>query len=110
MINGQFMGEETSKKLIAGIERGIQNENDEQIRILNERQLTGSAGQGDPSDIDLETQDKLRASLRDMRDGSYDFVENKGMLVNEDEEGEADRVYNTAKYVTMAAMRVARKL
>ena len=38
-INTSVLGEEKAKMVMAGIEKGVQNENDEQIRIFNERNI-----------------------------------------------------------------------
>ena len=48
--------------VMAGIEKGVQNENDEQIRIFNERNID------DP---------EVRHQILKMRDKSYDFTERK---------------------------------
>ena len=48
--------------VMAGIEKGVQNENDEQIRIFNERNID------DP---------EIRQQILKMRDDSYDFTERK---------------------------------
>ena len=57
-INSVVLGEEMTKKIQAGIERGIQIENDEQIRILNEIKV-------DKKDPEIA---KLRKSILSMRD------------------------------------------
>lgn len=42
-INGSIVPESLHKSVLAGMEKGLQNEADEALRILNERGLTGKA-------------------------------------------------------------------
>ena len=54
-------------------------------------------------------QDKeLRASIIRMRDEGYDFVQELGCQSEEDMSESDKRVYDGAKYATLAAMRSAR--
>ena len=93
-INTKILGEEKAKMVLAGIEKGVQNENDEQIRIFNEKNID------DP---------ELRQQILKMRDDSYDFTERKEIIVDEDN-GPQDPLYQTAKFTTQAVMRLARKV
>ena len=69
-VNTQLLGEEKAKMVLAAIEKGVQNENDEQIRIFNERNID------DP---------QIRKQILKMRDDSYDFTDRKEIKVDEDE-------------------------
>ena len=93
-INTQILGEEKAKLVLAGIEKGVQNENDEQIRILNEKNID------DPV---------VRAQILKMRDESYDFTDRKEIKQNEDNATQ-DPLYQTAKVATQVLMRFARKV
>ena len=82
-LNSVILSNELNNKIAAGMERGIQIENDEQLRILNERNIDKS----DPTNA------MVRKSLIKMRDESYDFTERENIIVNEDaEDGEGDKM------------------
>lgn len=52
-----LLGKERSELLLYSLEKGLQDENDEQLRILNEQSIT---------------EEGLRKHIREIRDSSYD--------------------------------------
>ena len=79
----------SSKELVAGIERGLQEEHDEQLRILN------AEGVQAPD---------LRKTIIAMRDEGYDLAQENGL------QGESTPLSDAARYATVASMRLARSL
>ena len=84
VLNTAAFGEERAKRVLSGIEKGIQNENDEQLRILNERGMLGKQDESkDESQILSEKQ--MRKTILDLRDQSFDFSESKEIQIDEDD-------------------------
>lgn len=54
---GALMGEQSAKVVVSGLEKGMQDEHDEQLRVLNDRELQ---------------EPELRRLLIEMRDGGFD--------------------------------------
>lgn len=115
VVNTQIWGEDRAKKVLAGIEKGIQNECEEHIRIMNERDMTGRPVEGEGENPNLQRDKDIRKMVLNIRDESYDFVERQQMIVDEDKAG-ADMpqdqyyLYQASKYATVGMMRLARKV
>ena len=60
-----FMGKEKTDVMIGGIEKGIQDDIDEQLRMLNDKQIEDK---------------ELRQMIIKIRDNSYDLMEESGKL------------------------------
>lgn len=76
VVNTQIFGEERAKKVLAGMEKGIQNECDEFMRIMNDRGMTGRADPDSEADPTTTERDKeIRKTVLNIRDESYDFME-----------------------------------
>ena len=56
VVNTQLWGEERAKKVLAGVEKGIQNECDENLRIMNERNMTGRPSPDNTDEADPNTE------------------------------------------------------
>ena len=98
-LNQTFLSEELNNRINSGIEKGVQIENDEQLRILNERKLVGD----------------LKKQVIQMRESSYKYTEEQKILIDEDEDFEnltktEQRAYTAGKWLTVAVMRLARKV
>ena len=81
VLNTAVLGEERAKRVIAGMERGIQGECDEHLRIMNESGMTGRREGEEPADnASLERDKLLRKTVLTIRDTSYDFLEKQDLL------------------------------
>ena len=60
------------KSVLSGFEKGLQNEADEALRILNERDL-----------VKGEEISKVRKAIKDSRDDSYDLMERREIAPGE---------------------------
>ena len=103
-VNKQALGQELHRKIQAGMERGLQLENDEQIRIFNEQNF-------DKQDPEVS---KIRKQILEIRDQSHKFTKAQELAVDEDDEfaklsPNEQLAYNLGKYSTIALMRIARK-
>ena len=86
VVNTQIFGEERAKKVLAGVEKGIQNECDEHLRIMNEKAMTGRADTSeDANETSIERDKEIRKMVLNIRDESYDFLERQQLVVDEDE-------------------------
>ena len=90
---------------MAGMEKGLQNEADEALRILNERGLTNED----------EKSKLLRDALKVARDSSYDATERRE--IKPKLEGELDGqeqnlkyLHDAAMYISVGIIRAARKI
>ncbi|CDW88653.1 ubiquinone biosynthesis protein coq7 homolog [Stylonychia lemnae] len=94
-----LLGTEKTNVLLYSIEKGIQDENDEQLRILNEQDIKD---------------EELRKQIIQLRDRSYDqFAQNNKKIDVEQikkENGLSYAIYQTGTWATTAAMRLSRKL
>ncbi|TNV76019.1 hypothetical protein FGO68_gene5374 [Halteria grandinella] len=94
-----LLGKQYANIVFQAAEKGIQDEIDEQLRILNERGIR---------------EDEVRKQIIEMRDQTYDMFEKSGNKV--DVEGMKKRgeigyyLYLLGTYSTTAAMRIGRKL
>ena len=116
VINTTLFGEEKAKRVLSGIEKGIQNENDEQLRILNERGMMGKED-GNKDEAQVLAEQQMRRSILELRDQSYDFAESKEIQVDEDDKDLRKKMsqdewylYQASKFVTIAVMRFSRKV
>ena len=94
------LGQEKTDVLLGAIEKGIQNDVDEQLRILNENEVENT---------------ELRKLLIKMRDESFELMEKSGKQEKierkiEDEKSTDYLIYQAGSWATYTLMRVARQV
>jgi len=86
---------ETKDVLVAAFENGLQNEHDEQLRILNEKDIQ---------------EPELRQSVVQMRDKGYDLLSDAGKLIEPDSKTRDGWLFSGASTATVGLMRLARSV
>lgn len=98
--SSSVLSKDLNDLLVGGVEKGIQDEIDEQLRILNENNVEDK---------------EVRKLIIKMRDESYDLMSDSGKLERiehsiEDKKSNEYMLFTGSKWATISMMRLARQI
>ena len=93
------LGRENAKYILCGMEKAIQEENDDQLRMFNDSEVK---------------EEEIRKLIVEMRDDSYDHVKNTEMCIEDkkmkDDTSLQGYLYWAGKNVSSTMMKLAQRL